>query len=67
MLGDRAVSPTTRLRLRHDSMDVEVGSCPVSLSAELSPLFADMPMSDCEKSADDILCRRPNQGNLVAD
>src|SRR5712664_3459895 len=49
MLGDRAVSPTTRLRLRHDSMDVEVGSCPVSLSAELSPLFADMPMSDCEK------------------
>jgi len=30
-------------------MDVEVGSCPVSLSAELSPLFADMPMSDCEK------------------
>src|SRR5467141_2771462 len=49
MMGDRAVSPTTRLRLRHDSMDVEVGSCPVSLSAELSPLFADMPMSDCEK------------------
>jgi CRP/FNR family transcriptional regulator, cyclic AMP receptor protein len=49
MLADRAVSPTTRLRLRHDSMDVEVGSCPVSLSAELSPLFADMPMSDCEK------------------
>ena len=49
MLADRAVSPTTRLRLRQDSMDVEVGSCPVSLSAELSPLFADMPMSDCEK------------------
>src|SRR5260370_13597134 len=49
MLANRAVSPTTRLRLRHDSMNVEVGSRPVSLSAELSPLFADIPLSDCAK------------------
>ena len=49
MLADRAVSPTTRLQLRHDSMDVDLGSRPVCLSAELSPLFADMPLSDCAK------------------
>ena len=30
-------------------MNVEVGSRPVSLSAELSPLFAGIPLSDCAK------------------
>src|SRR6266853_1199009 len=49
MLADRAVSPTPRLRLLHDSMDVDGDSRPVRQSAELSPLFADMPSSDCAK------------------
>ena len=49
MPADPEVRPTTRLRLVHDSMDVDGGSRPVRLSAELSPLFADMPMSDCSK------------------
>jgi CRP-like cAMP-binding protein len=49
MLVDRAVSPTPRSRMWHVSTVVEVSSRPVNLSSELSPLFADIPRSDCVK------------------
>jgi CRP-like cAMP-binding protein len=49
MLADRAVSQTKRLRLLHDSTDVVGRSRPARLYAELSPLFADMPQTDCAK------------------
>jgi CRP-like cAMP-binding protein len=49
MLADRAVSRAPRLRLLHESMTVDAHSHPVRQSAELSPLFADMPPSDCAK------------------
>jgi CRP-like cAMP-binding protein len=49
MPADPGARPTTRLRILHDCMDVDGGSRPARLSADLSPLFADMPLSDCAK------------------
>src|SRR6266550_5856528 len=49
MLNGRAGSPTPRSRLRQDSTDIKVVARPVSLSAEQSQLFVDIPRSDYAK------------------